>query len=1147
MGHEEVETVLPPNFAPTPDPAPVVPPSPVKSVEENTPTPEAAPQSEPAPAPTPVEPEPIKKPEDDAHKSRKSSSRKERSGSRSRMMERIRGSWRTHRSRSRSRSRSRLNVDDDGSLSTAATDRDEKKKKKSGSKLIASSFRGRIPGLRKADSNATELRDNTTKAREAEKAQTEEPVDMKAEEKKEEEESVGFPQGLRPMTPVREGAASPTDTTVTATSFDTDNNKHAENSSVSESPKAAPAPVPVLDPMSISVEIGDENEQFEVPLPQNTPTIQEPPEVATTGAESPPPAPAPENEAVPLHKNSSSSSAVKLTRSRSNGSAAGSVHSTRSNKSTTSIQSNRSTKSNRSTMSSRSTKSKTGPEPTSSIISKGETKEDEPAPSEDAPLESNDNNALVLSESSETRKWTKKVSLSIGGYKTSFQFSDPMSNLAESVGDALNVVSNDALLREAKNLDNIGDKVEEERDYDVQPTKLFMFLQQRAWGLALAQLEKNPDEAAIWVYRKVGQQKAPNVKDGYKSQALVVQSQALVVHDGNNYPNKMRWKLLPLHASIVLGAPPEIIFELIKAYPQAATKVDERGSLPVHLAASRLDVDTEGEKVMLRLFGAYPDSIECKDKKGRTPPELAKLARMRKDAEMQRRKNAFKQEEVGIEKTASQYQAEESESESEQEEASKDKPVEDDDDDDNVSVKSSMSSRFRRLMTSKSSDTTDVRRKKKKKKKKKKSPSAAAASTAASGSGPGANGTPSKKAECRLLGEGSFTDYYVAHGQTEPPSIPVVDLFRSSDDTSAQLPPFPTGEIQEHPLDSNSHRLTSAELRHDERLASSLYDQLRHASEVHRQVRHHAQSFVRPGIKLVDMCTRLENLNRQLVQEDGLRRGIGFPTGCSLNHVAAHYTPNNGDDTVLQYDDVMKVDFGTQIDGRIIDSAWTVAFNPRYDPLLEAVKEATDAGIRAAGIDVRLCDVGEAIQEVMESYEVELDGKTFPVKCIRNLNGHSIGPYQIHAGKSVPIVKSSDETKMEENEIFAIETFGTTGRGYIVEDLECSHYMKNFHAPHVPLRLSGAKKLLAHVNKTFGTLAFCRRWLEREDGGSFAVNGNKGKQEKYLGALKNLCDVGIVQPYPPLVDVKGCYTAQYEHTLVLRPTCKEILSRGDDY
>jgi len=41
--------------------------------------------------------------------------------------------------------------------------------------------------------------------------------------------------------------------------------------------------------------------------------------------------------------------------------------------------------------------------------------------------------------------------------------------------------------------------------------------------------------------------------------------------------------------------------------------------------------------------------------------------------------------------------------------------------------------------------------------------------------------------------------------------------------------------------------------------------------------------------------------------------------------------------------------------------------------------------------------------------------------------------------------------------------------------------------------------------------------------------------------------VGIVEAYPPLVDIKGCYTAQYEHTILLRPTCKEVLSRGDDY
>ena len=101
----------------------------------------------------------------------------------------------------------------------------------------------------------------------------------------------------------------------------------------------------------------------------------------------------------------------------------------------------------------------------------------------------------------------------------------------------------------------------------------------------------------------------------------------------------------------------------------------------------------------------------------------------------------------------------------------------------------------------------------------------------------------------------------------------------------------------------------------------------------------------------------------------------------------------------------------------------------------------------------------------MESHEIELEGKTyqvknvrkkphsflfnysipllikvnrlliycsgfyFKVKSIRNLNGHSISPYQIHSGKTVPIIKGGETTIMEENEFYAIETFGSTGRG----------------------------------------------------------------------------------------------------------------------
>lgn len=44
---------------------------------------------------------------------------------------------------------------------------------------------------------------------------------------------------------------------------------------------------------------------------------------------------------------------------------------------------------------------------------------------------------------------------------------------------------------------------------------------------------------------------------------------------------------------------------------------------------------------------------------------------------------------------------------------------------------------------------------------------------------------------------------------------------------------------------------------------------------------------------------------------------------------------------------ITDVDFIARVfSGRIIDCAFTVTFNPKYDRLLEAVKDATDTGIK---------------------------------------------------------------------------------------------------------------------------------------------------------------------------------------------------------
>ncbi|XP_064384558.1 methionine aminopeptidase 2-like isoform X2 [Halichondria panicea] len=385
--------------------------------------------------------------------------------------------------------------------------------------------------------------------------------------------------------------------------------------------------------------------------------------------------------------------------------------------------------------------------------------------------------------------------------------------------------------------------------------------------------------------------------------------------------------------------------------------------------------------------------------------------------------------------------------------------------------------------------------------------------------------------DIRLLFSDSYrepTEPRATVRQTNPPTVPITTQYPGGEYPQGMHMPYTDDQVA-------SQRFTSEEKRALERTQLDIYSDFRRAAEAHRQTRKFMQRWIKPGVKLIDMCELLEDTARNMVEANGLKSGLAFPTGCSINHCAAHYTPNAGDNTVLQYDDIMKVDFGTQVNGYIIDCAFTVAFNPKFDPLMTAVKEATNTGIKAAGIDVRLCDVGEQIQEVMESYEVELDGKTHQVKPIRNLNGHSVGQYNIHAGKTVPIVKGGDATRMEEGEFYAIETFGSTGKGLVHDDMECSHYMKNYEVGHVPLRLQRAKSLLNVINQNFGTLAFCRRWLDRLG------------QTKYLMALKNLGDSGIVDAYPPLCDIKGSYTAQYEHTILLKPTSKEIVSKGEDY
>jgi methionyl aminopeptidase len=180
--------------------------------------------------------------------------------------------------------------------------------------------------------------------------------------------------------------------------------------------------------------------------------------------------------------------------------------------------------------------------------------------------------------------------------------------------------------------------------------------------------------------------------------------------------------------------------------------------------------------------------------------------------------------------------------------------------------------------------------------------------------------------------------------------VPLTELFPSGE--------YAAGEYLSYAEDTNTARTTAAERRYRSRQHledPTFLNDYRKAAEVHRQVRHWVQDTVKPGHTLLDIATGIEDGVRALLGNpgleagDALKSGMGFPTGLCLNHEVAHYTPNPGQkDVVLQHQDVMKVDFGVHINGWIVDSAFTMAFDPTYDNLLAAVKDATNTGIKVS-------------------------------------------------------------------------------------------------------------------------------------------------------------------------------------------------------
>jgi methionyl aminopeptidase len=310
------------------------------------------------------------------------------------------------------------------------------------------------------------------------------------------------------------------------------------------------------------------------------------------------------------------------------------------------------------------------------------------------------------------------------------------------------------------------------------------------------------------------------------------------------------------------------------------------------------------------------------------------------------------------------------------------------------------------------------------------------------------------------------------------------------------------------------------------------------AASIHKEVRRFLQPYLRPNIKLIDIAKLIETKTIELSnQSKSINKGIGFPVGLAVNECAAHWHPTSKDNRILTKNDIIKIDYGTEVNGWIIDSAFTICFDPKYDVLMEAVKDATYTGIKNINIDVDIGDWGKQIQEIMESYEINLNGKMCPIKAISNLGGHNILKGIIHGGTFLPTVDMKNALppnyRFKEG-VYAVETFGSTGKNVVNEVGESTLYRLNV-TQGGNIKMDSTKKLYNKIKNTFKTLPFTDRYLDVFNIPSCKTN------------LNILCNSKFLHSYPPLCVDNNEYTAQYEHTVYIGENNKIVFSKGEDY
>ena len=289
------------------------------------------------------------------------------------------------------------------------------------------------------------------------------------------------------------------------------------------------------------------------------------------------------------------------------------------------------------------------------------------------------------------------------------------------------------------------------------------------------------------------------------------------------------------------------------------------------------------------------------------------------------------------------------------------------------------------------------------------------------------------------------------------------------------------------------------------------------AGKIASTVRENARKKNHIGRTLFDICESIEN------EITLLGGNPAFPVNVSLNEIAAHYTAEPRDQTKVKDTDVLKIDLGVHIEGYIADTAVTISYNSKYDHLVNIAEITLSEAIKTVKVNTKSSEIGKTIENTIIHNGL---------KPIQNLSGHSLDQYIVHAGKSIPNIKTLGSSfSLVNDQAYAIEPFVTTrdGLGIVYEGK-----IKNIFSliSRKPTKDKDLDAFITYLWNRYKTLPFAIRWLVKDYDES-----NLRDMIDYLIKKKN------IRSYPILVEGNDKVVSQAEHTFFITNDSSYIITK----